>query len=523
MTEDRDRGGAAARRDETLQDSSAMEHVGAMGSNAKACSDCNSTTTANCAAKSGYVSCSCKPGYVGDGLNCTIMEFCDTSPCCPDGYTWDNKQKLCADIDECASPTLNKCSPTDTCVNQNGTYLCNRNRNAPCGRSEDSHCTSEHDCLRISGEAQCADPCYNYQQVNGANRLANMSSTGRFPTDRNLCGWYRYVGTGSSLKEGCVGPLKCGSLEPYTLGGSHPKIGDGIQILPLLINSVASGCYNGPNILVKACSAGHYVYKFSGSLKFDVYCTDPDINIVTTSASTRRLPVVSTATPTTTSTTTTPTTTPTTTTTTPTTTPTTTRTTTPTTTPTTTRTTTPTTTPTTTTTTPTTTSTTTSTTTKADEDTCTKSHNNYNHVSEFVALALLNASGSPTSQAPSCGSPYPTTSHNYNHVSEFIALAILNASGSPTSQAPSCGSPYPTTAHNYNHVSEFVALALLNASGSPTSQTPSCSSPYPTTAHNYNHVSEFVALALLNASGSPTSQAPSCSSPLPPQPIITTM
>ncbi|XP_068119921.1 uromodulin-like [Hyperolius riggenbachi] len=311
---------------------------------AKSCSDCNSTTTANCAAKSGYVSCSCKPGYVGDGWNCTIMEFCDTSPCCPDGYSWDNKQKLCVDIDECASPTLNKCSPTDTCVNQNGTYLCNRNRNAPCGRSEDSHCTSEHDCLRISGETQCADPCYNYQQVNGANRLANISSTGRFPTDRNLFGWYRYVGTGSSLKEGCVGPLKCGSLEPYTLGGSHPKIGDGIQMVPLLINSVASGCYNGPNISVKACPGGHYVYKFCGSLKFDVYCTGE------------------TTTPTTT-TTTTPTTTPTTTTTTTTTTPTTTPTT---------PTTTTTTTPTTTTTTPTTTSTTTSTTTKADEDTCTK-------------------------------------------------------------------------------------------------------------------------------------------------------
>ncbi|XP_068119849.1 uromodulin-like [Hyperolius riggenbachi] len=290
-----------------------------MPSDAKACSDCNSTTTANCAAKSGYVSCSCKPGYVGNGWNCTIMAFCDTSPCCPDGYTWDTKQKLCADINECASSTLNKCSPTDTCVNRNGIYLCNINRKAPCGGSEDSPCTSDQDCLRISGAAQCADPCYNYQQVNGANRLANISSTGRFPTDRKLFGWYRYVGTGSSLKEGCVGPLKCGSLEPYTLGGSHPKIGDGIQMVPLLINSVAYGCYNGSNISVKACPGGYYVYKFSGSLKFDVYCTTPTTTSTTTTPTTTSTittptTTTTTTTPTTTSTTTTPTTTSTTTT-----------------------------------------------------------------------------------------------------------------------------------------------------------------------------------------------------------------
>ncbi|XP_068119963.1 uromodulin-like [Hyperolius riggenbachi] len=280
---------------------------------AETCSYCNSAENINCDVKSGYVVCSCKPGLVGNGVICTIMALCDTYTCCPDGYTWSNDNKQCVDIDECASPTLNKCSPTDTCVNRNGYYLCIANRNAPCGGSGTSPCSNDVDCLWISGAAQCADPCYNYQQVNGDNRLANMSSTGRFPTDRNLVGWHRYVGTGSSLKEGCVGPLMCGSLEPFSLGGSNPSIGDGIQMVSLLINRLSGGCTQGGTIPVKACPGGYYVYKFSPSLRFDVYCTDHVINILTTIESTKRLTVVSTATPTTTSTTTTPTTTPTTT------------------------------------------------------------------------------------------------------------------------------------------------------------------------------------------------------------------
>ncbi|XP_068119986.1 uromodulin-like [Hyperolius riggenbachi] len=251
---------------------------------AKTCDDCNSTTDSICDSRSGYVLCSCKSGMVGNGWNCTIMAFCDRYVCCPDGYSWDAQQKQCVDIDECASSTLNKCSPTDTCVNKNGNYLCVANKSAPCGGA--SNCTSDQDCLSISGAAQCADPCYNYQQINGTNRLATINSTGRFPTDRNLFGWFRYIGNGLSLKEGCVEPLKCGSLEPFTLGGSHPNILDGIKTVPLLINSVASGCYTGGNILVKACPGGYYVYKFSGTLKYDVYCTgDSSCSLHTTTSS----------------------------------------------------------------------------------------------------------------------------------------------------------------------------------------------------------------------------------------------
>ncbi|XP_068121766.1 uromodulin-like [Hyperolius riggenbachi] len=314
----------------------------------KTCQDCNSTTTATCVNHTSYMSCSCNSGYVGDGLNCTLMLYCSGSNCCPSGFNWTAQTKTCVDINECASPTLNKCSPTDTCVNKNGNYLCITNRTAPCGGSGATPCSSDQDCLRISGAPQCADPCSNYQVLNGTNRLATINSTGRFATDENLFGWFRYAGTGLSLKEGCVGPLKCGSLEPNTLGGIHPKIGDGIKMVPLQTNSVASGCSTGAKISVKACPGGYYVYKFSGSLRSDVYCTGDTTTPTTTSTTT------TTTTPTTTSTTT----------------PTTTRTTTSTTTPTTTSTTTPTTTRTTTsTTTPTTTSTTTPTTTRTTTQT----------------------------------------------------------------------------------------------------------------------------------------------------------
>ncbi|XP_040195183.1 cell wall protein DAN4-like [Rana temporaria] len=339
-----------------------------LSSYARTCGDCNTTSRATCEQSQGVAICTCKSGYVGDGLNCTAMVFCDTAKCCPKGYTWDVKKKQCADINECNDDTLNQCSPTDICYNRNGIYLCAANRNAACGKS--GKCSDDMDCLEVNGDAQCADPCYNYKTINGTGRLYNLASPGRFETDRNYFGWFRYVGKGVSLREGCVGALKCGSMQPFTLAGKHPSFGDGIVMEPLLSNSISLGCVPGPSIPVKACSGGYWVYKYSGSLRFDVYCTDtvalapaitttpttttttPTTTTTTTPTTTPTTTTTTTTIPTTTPTTTTPTTTPTTTTTTPTTT--TPTTTTPTTTPTTT---TPTTTPTTTT--PTTTPTTT--------------------------------------------------------------------------------------------------------------------------------------------------------------------
>ncbi|KAM3910193.1 uromodulin-like, partial [Leptodactylus fuscus] len=238
---------------------------------AKSCNFCNSTNNANCDARSGYVICSCKPGYIGNGNNCTRMAFCDTYQCCPQGYKWDIDQKVCADINECSSPSLNECSPTETCINRNGIYLCNPNPAATCsGRV----CSKDQDCLNVGqNQFTCADPCDWYKLKNGDSRLSSISSSGRFDTDRYDFGWFRYTGKlTASLKEGTVGSLKCGSLEPFSLAAAHPKIGDGITLVPLYSNSL-SGPVKAGTLPVKACPRGYYVYKFSGSLKFDVYCT----------------------------------------------------------------------------------------------------------------------------------------------------------------------------------------------------------------------------------------------------------
>ncbi|NP_001104208.1 uncharacterized protein LOC100126633 precursor [Xenopus laevis] len=237
---------------------------------ASSCSDCNSYAV--CDDRSGFVYCSCKSGYIGNGFNCTPITSCGTSPCCPQGYSWDIKTKTCVDINECSDPVLNKCSPPSTCANRNGIYLCANNRNSLCPTSV---CGIEQDCVSIGGAPQCADPCDNYKELNGTSRLSTIDSSGRFQTDRFTFGWTRYVGkVGVSMKQGCVGALKCGSAEPFTLGGQHPALGEGVKMVPLQVNR-KTGCTPGASIPVKACPGGYYVYKFSGSVASEVFCTDP--------------------------------------------------------------------------------------------------------------------------------------------------------------------------------------------------------------------------------------------------------
>ncbi|XP_056407297.1 uromodulin-like [Hyla sarda] len=237
---------------------------------AKSSSFCNSTTTANIAQQNGYVICSCKPGFIGNGQDCTRMAFCDTFQCCPPGYNWDVNRKSCVDINECSSSTLHKCSPTETCINRNGIYLCVASPTALCNGAT---CSKDQDCIKTKNGYQCVDPCDWYDILNGDSRLFSIDSSGRFSTDRYNFGWFRYTGRSTnSLKVGPVSPLQCGSLEPYSIDGTHPNIGDGIQRMTLLSNTL-SGTIKAGTVPVKACPRGYYVYKFSGMLKFDVYCT----------------------------------------------------------------------------------------------------------------------------------------------------------------------------------------------------------------------------------------------------------
>ncbi|XP_063297832.1 mucin-2-like [Pelobates fuscus] len=245
---------------------------------AKTCNDCN-VTRVICDERPGYVSCSCKDGYIGNGLNCTRILSCKDSQCCSKGYTWDKEKKTCVDIDECADASLNKCSPPATCINKKGIFLCLNKRDSLCPSDV---CPNDLDCLTVNGNIQCADPCENYQELDGETRLSTIQSTGRFRNDRYNIGWFRFTGrAGLSLIEGCVGPLKCGSLEPFSLDGPHPAMGEGVKMVPLIINAMI-GCLPGSSIPVKACPGRFYVYKLTGSIKLDVYCTDPVIKMPST-------------------------------------------------------------------------------------------------------------------------------------------------------------------------------------------------------------------------------------------------
>ncbi|XP_073420112.1 uromodulin-like [Dendrobates tinctorius] len=232
---------------------------------AKTCQDCNKDAT--CKPLTNYVECSCPSGTAGNGFNCTKLVFCDTASCCPQGYTWNGLTKNCDDIDECATHT-DKCASTASCTNRNGIYICKYDATILCPTKP---CSGDQDCVKINGEMQCVDPCNdNYHQtLDGSKRLVN-DSTGRFQTDRYYFGWFRYT-AGYRMKEGPAGALKCGSLNPFSLNATYQSITQNVTTVSLWSNTDPP--ITGPSIQMKVCPGGFNVYKFSGSLKFEVYCT----------------------------------------------------------------------------------------------------------------------------------------------------------------------------------------------------------------------------------------------------------
>ncbi|XP_028413953.1 pro-epidermal growth factor-like [Dendronephthya gigantea] len=91
---------------------------------------------ANCANTNGSYLCQCKPGYEGNGTNCTEVINCTNSPCgaketcvrindsyachCKTGYLRNGTN--CRDINECGAKNL--CDSNANCTNTDGSYLC---------------------------------------------------------------------------------------------------------------------------------------------------------------------------------------------------------------------------------------------------------------------------------------------------------------------------------------------------------------------------------------------------------------
>ncbi|XP_051771681.1 uncharacterized protein LOC127524260 [Ctenopharyngodon idella] len=127
------------------------------------------------------------------------------------------------------------------------------------------------------------DPCSNYNILDNQWRTLNYQNIGESLTDHDDTrvewdGWYRLFINGSSaqMPEWCLPSMSCGGYSALYLGGSHPRLEDGVVTCE--INGSRGGqCsrYRSNPIQVKACPGNYYVYKFTRptlSIPAPVYC-----------------------------------------------------------------------------------------------------------------------------------------------------------------------------------------------------------------------------------------------------------
>ncbi|XP_067226363.1 uncharacterized protein [Chanodichthys erythropterus] len=128
------------------------------------------------------------------------------------------------------------------------------------------------------------DPCNNYNILDNHWRSTrNYWSMYGYISDHDDTrvewdGWYRLFIKGSSaqMPEWCVSYMSCGGFSALWLGGSHPRLEDGV-VTREIYGSHYDQCsrYRSDPIQVKACPGNYYVYKFSRptlSIPVPVYC-----------------------------------------------------------------------------------------------------------------------------------------------------------------------------------------------------------------------------------------------------------
>ncbi|XP_067285700.1 uncharacterized protein [Pseudorasbora parva] len=91
-------------------------------------------------------------------------------------------------------------------------------------------------------------------------------------------GWYRLfrIGSSAQMPEWCASYMLCGGYSSLWLGGSHPRLEDGV-VTREIYGSRYSQCrrYRSNPIQVKACPGNYYVYKFTRPallIPAPVYC-----------------------------------------------------------------------------------------------------------------------------------------------------------------------------------------------------------------------------------------------------------
>uniref|UniRef100_A0A8C2AVC8 ZP domain-containing protein n=1 Tax=Cyprinus carpio TaxID=7962 RepID=A0A8C2AVC8_CYPCA len=131
------------------------------------------------------------------------------------------------------------------------------------------------------------DPCESYNVLNNHWRSTlNYWSTYGYISDHDDTsiewdGWYRLFINGSSaqMPEWCMSYMSCGGFSSLWLGGSHPRLEDGVATREIY-GSYFDQCshYRSDSIQVKACPGNYYVYKFTRpplSIPAPVYCAVP--------------------------------------------------------------------------------------------------------------------------------------------------------------------------------------------------------------------------------------------------------
>ncbi|XP_005323773.2 pancreatic secretory granule membrane major glycoprotein GP2 [Ictidomys tridecemlineatus] len=122
----------------------------------------------------------------------------------------------------------------------------------------------------------CFDPCENHTVLNDPSR--STLNTGELQQcDRDLRGWYRFVGEGGvRMPETCVPMLRCQTAAPMWLNGTHPDLGEGIVTRTSCAHWSDNCCLWSTEVQVKACPGGFHVYHLEGSPDCNLrFCTDP--------------------------------------------------------------------------------------------------------------------------------------------------------------------------------------------------------------------------------------------------------
>ncbi|KTF73094.1 hypothetical protein cypCar_00044330 [Cyprinus carpio] len=141
--------------------------------------------------------------------------------------------------------------------------------------------------LGCSGYCTDYDPCNNYNILDNYWRSTfNYWSMYGYISDHDDTrvewdGWYRLFIDGSSaqMPEWCISYMSCGGSVSLWLGGSHPRLEDGV-VTREIYGSHYDQCsyYRSEPIQVKACPGKYYVYKFTRptvSIPAPVYCAVP--------------------------------------------------------------------------------------------------------------------------------------------------------------------------------------------------------------------------------------------------------